>query len=1089
MRANRWSFLFACLLFPGLLSSAASQTAAQTPAKPPSAASSFADEPFVVQKASTVYVIKADGTGYQDNTVAVKLQSDAAVRSFGVVSISFASQSQHVEIHYARVRRPDGTVVETPAADALEEPAPVTREAPFYSDLKTKELPIKNLHVGDTLEWETRILRTVAEAPGQFWGAESFVREGVTLSQDIELRVPVALHPIVWTNPKETAATETVDGAERVFHWHGANLKPTVGPQAEAAKKAAETHVLTADEEKDNTEGPLPSAAWTTFPDWAAVGAWYRKLEASRIVPDDAIQAKVNELIAGKSTQEEKARAVYAYVATQIRYIGVALGIGRYQPHMASDVLSNQYGDCKDKHTLLAAMLSAAGISSDAVLIGDRVRFNAAVPSPAAFNHLITRAHLDPPLGDVWLDATAEVAPFRALNPDIRDKSALVVPDTGTADIARSPEYLPYAPNETWTAIGSLDAEGISDSHITIGLHDDVEIIVRSVLHQISAAQYNEFLTQFAHNMGYAGTATHPDFTRPDDLSQPFSISFDYHREKGGDWDNLRVLPQLMPIGLPTVDDKQPPTSRILLGQPRTLTSNAQMKLPPGWRVELPEAVHAKSSYATFDTTYRFQNGILYTDRKVVILKSKIPASDWKAYKKFQDDADLPGEPYIQLVRGSGNSGTRAGDSAPAPTISNAQAAKLVDEAWQAEHDKQTDKALELLNQAKAINPQQRSLWGYYGFRAYDLGMTSEAIEDYRKELTFHPDATWVYQPLAEELLRNNRKEEAIAALRSWVAADPKDPDAPVVLVRVLAFEGDTQGAIAAGGAAMKELPADDPKSAPLQIALANAQLDAGANADAAANAVAVLKFATDPDIKNSAAYLLSETGLHLPEAEAAERSVLDSLAAETSFWTLDEAAETLKQKSGLLFASWDTMGWILFREGHVKEARKFVEAAWRNRQDIEIGHHLGDIALADNDPNAAMKVYELALYTTPARGRNPLPATVAKQSDEIRAAIARAKKAGAKSQLKDISVQLQTLRTITLGPANGHFGSAEYRILLSGAKAEATRPVDKPIPGGDAILASSTFAGLIPQGETAKIVLFGYLNCVAGDCEFVVEP
>ena len=53
-----------------------------------------------------------------------------------------------------------------------------------------------------------------------------------------------------------------------------------------------------------------------------------------------------------------------------MRYIGVAFGIGRYQPHSAETVLDNQYGDCKDKHTLLAAMLKAAGYEAWPALIG-----------------------------------------------------------------------------------------------------------------------------------------------------------------------------------------------------------------------------------------------------------------------------------------------------------------------------------------------------------------------------------------------------------------------------------------------------------------------------------------------------------------------------------------------------------------------------------------------------------------------------------------------------------------------------------------------------------------------------------------------
>ena len=48
-----------------------------------------------------------------------------------------------------------------------------------------------------------------------------------------------------------------------------------------------------------------------------------------------------------------KIRALYSLVATRYRYIGIAFGIGRYQSHSAAEVLEKQYGDCKDKHTLL----------------------------------------------------------------------------------------------------------------------------------------------------------------------------------------------------------------------------------------------------------------------------------------------------------------------------------------------------------------------------------------------------------------------------------------------------------------------------------------------------------------------------------------------------------------------------------------------------------------------------------------------------------------------------------------------------------------------------------------------------------------
>ena len=43
----------------------------------------------------------------------------------------------------------------------------------------------------------------------------------------------------------------------------------------------------------------------------------------------------------------------------QIRYVGIEIGIGGWQPHAAQDIFRSRYGDCKDKATLTIAMRAA----------------------------------------------------------------------------------------------------------------------------------------------------------------------------------------------------------------------------------------------------------------------------------------------------------------------------------------------------------------------------------------------------------------------------------------------------------------------------------------------------------------------------------------------------------------------------------------------------------------------------------------------------------------------------------------------------------------------------------------------------------
>src|SRR5215469_2744676 len=93
---------------------------------------SYSAEPYVLERVDAVYVMNADGTGYLQKTVAVKIQSEAALQQMGIIGLQFAANSQHVEFHYIRARRADGSVTETPLSDVMEQPLKVTVEAPFY---------------------------------------------------------------------------------------------------------------------------------------------------------------------------------------------------------------------------------------------------------------------------------------------------------------------------------------------------------------------------------------------------------------------------------------------------------------------------------------------------------------------------------------------------------------------------------------------------------------------------------------------------------------------------------------------------------------------------------------------------------------------------------------------------------------------------------------------------------------------------------------------------------------------------------------------------------------------------------------------
>ena len=1043
------------------------------------AAGAYAGEPSVLLERSTVYRMAADGTGSTEYRSAMRVQSEAALKDYGVVTVAFAAGTQRVEFGYVRVRHGDGTVVETPLSAALEISLPVTQQAPFYSDLKAMQVPVRSLKLGDTLEWQAKVVQTRAEAPGQFWGQENFLTDGVVLAQTVELRTPKATAVKVWSTGPQAVVTE--DGGERIYRWERSQLKPTVGAAAVEAAEAKKKQVWTAEQELEAREGRLPDVAWTTFPSWEAVGSWYRGLEGERMIPDAAVKAKVAELTAGKTTEEAKVRAVYGYVAGDIRYIGVAFGIGRYQPHTASAVLDNQYGDCKDKHTLLAAMLGALGLQADAVLIGAGIRFSEAVPSPAAFNHLITRVQVDGK--PVWLDATAEVAPYGMLLSVIRDHQALVVPESGAAMVVRTPELPPFPVFQRMEAVGTLDESGTSNSRITLTVRGDDELALRAVLRQSGPAQYEALIQQMSQGLGYAGTTSHVEINSLEDTSQPLAISYDYKREKSGDWANRRVVPQVAPVSLYRPGAEDPALQTIALGVKRVETSTSAMKLPAGWGVELPEAIHQRSAYGTVDETYRFEKGTLYADRRLEVLAERVPVSEWKSYRKWIEASEVGNEQLVQL--------THAGAEVKPVEADGAQAApKLLEEAGGAIQRNDLERARTLLDQVKAAHETEPRLWAAYGYLEMRKGETTAALADWHKELTLHPESTQVYAMMVPLLIAKNQRGEAEDALGKWAAADETNTRPVQQLMGMLVEDGKAAQAVDAGEALEARLPEERKKEDSLQMQLGKAELAAGLTEKGRARLVALLGATESPEMMNDAAYELADARLELPLAESKARAGLERMEEESRSWTLDESPKTLARKTYLLEATWDTVGWILYREGKSAESEGFVKAAWRCRQSSAVGEHLGTMAVARGDRDAGLADYEMAEKLVIGYDQMGVRRPAGKDEMRLKEVIEVLRKAGARPATGDASARLQELRTFPLGKADGMDGTAEYRLLLgAGGVERAVATGSKTLAGGEERLKRAKLTELWPNGSRAQLVRTGMLNCHSGVCELVLEP
>ena len=148
--------------------------------------------------------------------------------------------------------------------------------------------------------------------------------------------------------------------------------------------------------------------------DWQSVAHWFDGLAKPQEQANDAIRATVAKITAGKTTETEKARACYDWVANQTRYVGLEFGLSAFRPHPAAEAHEKLYGDYKDKAISADFHAKRRGDQSrsGSAQCGGRhspLRNESAKPR-TPFNHCIAQAQIDGKT--VWLDATAETCAY-----------------------------------------------------------------------------------------------------------------------------------------------------------------------------------------------------------------------------------------------------------------------------------------------------------------------------------------------------------------------------------------------------------------------------------------------------------------------------------------------------------------------------------------------------------------------------------------------------------------------------------------------------------------------------------------------------
>ncbi len=274
-----------------------------------------------------------------------------------------------------------------------------------------------------------------------------------------------------------------------------------------------------------------PTIEFSTGASWQQIAAEYAKI-VDGLADSAAVKAVVEPLIAGKKTTAEKEAAILDYLDREVRYTGIEFGEAAILPHDPAETLARKYGDCKDKATLLVAMLRSAGIPAYVALLnaGSRMDVPVDLPGMGLFDHAIVYVPGDPAL---WIDATDRYAQLGQLPAGDQGRRSLIARAETTA-LVKIPESSSKENGMMETREFTLTGNGPANVVEITEPRGVLESDFRAFYADKPDNDTRDGLRGYVKSEYLSDDLTTVERTDPDDLSRPFQLTIACEKAKRG---------------------------------------------------------------------------------------------------------------------------------------------------------------------------------------------------------------------------------------------------------------------------------------------------------------------------------------------------------------------------------------------------------------------------------------------------------------------------------------------------------------------------------------------------------------------------
>jgi Domain of Unknown Function with PDB structure (DUF3857)/Transglutaminase-like superfamily len=588
----------------------------------------------------TVTVVSADKIKTTVR-VAYKILRPAG-HDYGIVVVSYNAHEKVTAIKGWCIPG-QGKDYEVKDKDAVEVSLPKVDGSELVSDVKDKVLRIPASDPGNIIGYEYE----EEEQPYVLQDVWSFQETSPVREAHYTLQLPQGWeYKATWLNYPEAKSAQTGNQAQWVVSdikgiRHEDDMPPWPGVAGQMIV---------------SFYPPGGAAQNKAFQSWQQMGVWYQGLTSGRQDASPEVKQKVAALTASAGTQLEKMKAVAGFAQKDIRYVAIELGIGGWQPHPAAEVFTHHYGDCKDKVTLMSAMLREIGIENYYVVINSE-RGSVTPQTPAhmgGFDHVIIAIKLPadvtdsslvatmvhPKLGKLlFFDPTDEMTPFGQLYGALQaNYGLLVAPDGG--ELIELPQLPPASNGTSRTAKLSLSPTGTLSGDVNEVRVGDRASAQRWALRTVTKdadrikpieALLSQSLTTFQITKATIGNLQLTDKAFLYDYSL---VAQNYAKTAGN---LLLVRPRV--IGSRSSDLLETKEARkypVEFEGPSRDTDTFEIKLPQGYEVDdLPPPVNADYSFASYHSKAEVDGNTLRYTRTFEVKELSVPLNKVDDLKKL----------------------------------------------------------------------------------------------------------------------------------------------------------------------------------------------------------------------------------------------------------------------------------------------------------------------------------------------------------------------------------------------------------------------------------------------------------------------